>query len=316
MTLKINNPSLSAIVVIPDRFETVSTTMGYLRKQTVADQIEIVFVGPSSSKPDVDKADLTPFHSWKFVSLEKIPSIGSGFTAGILQASAPIVALTEDHSYPDARWAELFITAHQLPWAVVGPGMQNGNPVNLVSWADYYQAYGQWNEPQKSGKINSVPGHNSSYKRELLLSFGDELKVLMQAESILHRRLKEKGYEFAIEAGTRTSHLNFFLWSTWIPARYYAGRQFAGTWAYSWSWIRRLTYAVASPGIPWLRLWRTHKYVWKHHRFVFSFRIMVTILIGYIIEAFGNFLGFLAGMGDASYKIAFYEFHRVKADRN
>jgi hypothetical protein len=308
------NPSLSAIVVIPDKLETVETTMDYLRKQTRAELIELVFVGPDSSKKDIEKADLTPFHSWKFVQMEEIPSIGSGFTAGIFQASAPIIALTEDHSYPDQVWAESFIKAHQSPWAVVGPSMRNGNPINAVSWADYYQAYGQWNDIQKSGKINTLPGHNSSYKRELLLAFGDELKVLMQAESILHRRLKQKGYEMAIEAETRTAHLNFFSWSSWIPARYYAGRQFAGTWAYSWSWIRKFAYAIASPGIPWLRLWRTHKYVWKNHKFFHSVKILFIILLGFIVEAYGNFTGFLAGIGDASCKIALYEFHRLKAN--
>jgi hypothetical protein len=305
-------PAISAIMVIPDNYKTVEVTLGYLKKQTASEQIELVFVGPSSCKSEISKADLDTFHSWKFVAMEKIPSIASGFLAGILQASAPVVALTEDHSYPDARWAELFILAHKQPWAVVGPSMQNGNPVNLISWADFYQAYGQWSQPVKSGPLLTVPGHNSSYKKDVLISQGENLDVLMQAESILHRKLKEQGYVIALEAGTCTSHLNFFSWSAWIPARYYAGRQFAGAWAHSWHWMRRLGFAIASPGIPFLRLGRTQKYVCRKHGISLSTRILAIIFMGFVIEASGNLVGFLAGEGDASYKIAQYEFHRIK----
>jgi hypothetical protein len=305
------SPSLSAIVVIPDKYETVRTTMSYLKKQTVAELIEIVLVAPSPCRSEIDQEDLSSFHSWKFVPLEKIQSIASGFVAGILRASAPVVGLTEDHAYPDSRWAESFIKAHKQPWAVVCPSMRNGNPVNLISWADYYQAYGQWNELVSSGPIDNVPGHNSSYKKDILLSFGGELNILMQAESVLHRKLKEKGYEFSVEASTCTSHLNFISWSSWIPARYYAGKQFAGTWAHSWPWIRRLAYTLASPGIPILRFLRTQQFVFKRHNLLLSLRILLIIFIGFVVEAFGNMLGFLAGVGDASYKIGQYEFHRI-----
>jgi hypothetical protein len=162
-----------------------------------------------------------------------------------------------------------------------------------------------------SGPISGVPGHNSSYKKDILLSFGEKLNVLMQAESVLHRKLKEKGYEFAVETSTCTSHLNFISWSSWIPARYYAGKQFAGTWAHSWPWIRRLAYTLASPGIPFLRVWRTQQFVTKQHNLLLSSRILLIVFIGFIVEAFGNMLGFLAGIGDASYKIGQYEFHRI-----
>jgi hypothetical protein len=69
-------PSLSAILVIPDKYETIRTTMTYLEKQTVAEQIEIVFVARKSDPLELVAADLSCFHSWKIVTVDKIESIG------------------------------------------------------------------------------------------------------------------------------------------------------------------------------------------------------------------------------------------------
>jgi hypothetical protein len=305
-------PELSAIVVIPDRYETVRATMECLKKQTAAKKIEIVFVVSECSPAQPDETDLECFHSWKIVTESKVNSISHGFTAGISQAGAPVVALTEDHSYPDSRWAELFIERHQEHWAAVGPSMRNGNPVNVISRADFCQAYGQWAHPVASGPVRHLPGHNSSYKKDLLLSFGSDLPILMQAESVLHRRLKAQGYDLLLEAETCTSHLNFNSWSNWIPARYYAGRQFAGTWATGWPPIRRLFYVLGSPGIPWLRLWRVRKSLGKEPGLFKGVKLALAILAGFIVEAAGNLAGFAAGTGDSNLKIALYEFHRIK----
>jgi len=285
--------------------------MDCLKKQTAAKNIEIVFVVAGSSPFQPDDTDLGCFHSWKIVTESEVNSISHGFTAGIFQASAPVVALTEDHSFPDSRWAELFITRHREPWAAVGPSMRNGNPVNVVSQADFCQAYGQWSRPVTSGPVRHLPGHNSSYKKDILLAFGPYLPILMQAESVLHRRLKAQGYDLLLEAETCTSHLNFNSWSNWIPARYYAGRQFAGTWCTGWPSIRRLFYVLGSPGIPWLRLWRVRQSVGREPGLFNRVKLALAILAGFIVEAAGNLAGFAAGTGDSNQKIAHYEFHRI-----
>ena len=304
--------ALSAIVVIPDTYDTVRNTMKYLQAQTAAGQMEIVIVKPANMQIGLDELDLKPFHSRQIVEVDKVSSIAQGFTAGIRKARAPIIALTEDHSYPDEKWAELFIAAHKQPYAVVGPSMCNGNPDSMLSWADFYQAYGEWTHPVSSGPVRHLPGHNSSYKTDILLEFGDELETLMEAESVLHRHLLAKGYGLYLESGTRTSHLNFDTWSAWIPARYYTGRQFASTWAHSWSWPRRLLFTVASPLIPWVRLWRVQSRVRGRQSFSFYVRLLPIMLSGLLVEGVGHMLGYAAGAGDSAEKVGKCEFHRIR----
>ena len=305
-------PALSAIVVVPDTYETVRRTMRHLQKQSAADLMELVIVAPSSRQLGIDVSDLTCFHSWQVVEIDRVKSIGSAFVAGIRHAHAPVVALTEDPSFPDANWAEALIAAHRQPWAAVGPSMRNGNPDTMLSWADFYQAYGEWTSPVSRGPVRHLPGHNSSYKRDVLLAYGNRLEVLMEAESVLHRYLTAQGHVLLLESGTCTAHLNFASWSSWIPARYYSGRQFASTWAQSWSWPRRLLFTAASQLIPWLRLWRVQKHIRRGQPYGFLFRLLPILLAGLLVEGLGNMMGFLAGAGDSIDKMAKYEFHRIR----
>jgi hypothetical protein len=305
-------PALSAIVVIPDTYDTVRNTMQHLKSQTTVRQIEIVIVKPRGMQIGLDESDFKPFHSWQIIEVEAISSIAQGFTAGIRKARAPIVALTEDHSFPDEKWAELFIAAHKQPYAIVGPSMCNGNPGSILSWADFYQAYGEWTHPVSSGLVRHLPGHNSSYKKTIMLTLGNELETLMEAESVLHRHLKAKGYELYLESGTCTSHFNFDTWSAWIPARYYTGRQFASTWSHSWSWPRRLLFTSASPLIPWVRLWRVQSCVRRGQNRWFLLRLLPIMLSGLLVEGVGHMLGYAAGAGDSVEKVGKYEFHRIR----
>jgi hypothetical protein len=304
-------PALSAIVVIPDSYETVRYTMSRLQAQSAVEQIEVVFVMPSYQQLALDEAQFKCFHGWQAIEVGTVISKARAFAVGIRHARAPVVALTEDHSFPDAKWAEVFIAAHRQPWAAVGPAMCNGNPDTMLSWADFYQAYGEWTPPVSSKSISQLPGHNSSYKRDILLALGDRLDFMMEAEGSLHRELKSKGYELLLESSTCTTHLNFATWSSWLPKRYYTGRQVSSTWAKEWSWRRRLLFTAASPLIPWVRLWRVGRRIRRGQPSVFLMRLIPVLLVGLLIEGIGYTMGFAAGAGSSIEKVEKYEYHRV-----
>ncbi len=304
-------PALAAIVVVPDKYDTVRRTISHLQAQTATGQIEVVFVAPSQQQIELDESALSCFHSWQVVEVGAVTSKARGYATGIRHSHAPVVALTEDHSFSDANWAEVLIAAHQNPWAAVGPSMRNSNPETILSWADFYQAYGEWAQPILSGSVRHLPGHNSSYKRDILLSYGNQLESLMEAENILHRFMKAKGYELLLESKTCTSHLNFGTWSSWLPKRYYTGRQVASTWSKTWSWPRRLLFTIASSLIPWIRLWRIQRNVRRGQPTSFLLLLMPLLIVGLLIEGIGYMIGFAAGPGDSIEKVEKYEYHRI-----
>src|SRR5262249_35044767 len=96
----------------------------------------------------------------------------AGHAAGVRRASAPIVALAENHSFPEPGWAAALIQAHRAApsRAAVGPELGNANPERAVSWAYLFSYFGRWAEPAAAGIVEVLPGHNPSNKRDILLA--------------------------------------------------------------------------------------------------------------------------------------------------
>ena len=88
-----NKPALAALVVIPDTYATVSRTMGCLKMQSEAAQIEVIFVVPSLEQVGIAESGLSCFHSWQVVEMGEITSKAAAYLAGIRKAHAEIVAL-------------------------------------------------------------------------------------------------------------------------------------------------------------------------------------------------------------------------------
>ena len=100
---------------------------------------------------------------------EKTTGLRVGET-GFLDVKREIVPSLE--GFPEAGWAAALIAAHEGPWAVVGPAIRNANPATVVSWCDFVVGYGPWMDPVEAGPAPFLPGHNSCYKKAILLEYG------------------------------------------------------------------------------------------------------------------------------------------------
>jgi GT2 family glycosyltransferase len=306
------SPDMSVIIATPDHYETIRKTIKHLRAQTVKEALEIVIVTPSADTLDLDESELKDFHQFRVVEVGAITSIAQANAAGVRQATAPVVVLAEDHAFPAPGWAEALIAAHRQPWAAVGPAIRNANPKSLVSWADLLIAYVPWLVPAEAGVIDHLPGHNSSYKRAILLDYGPDLEAMMQAESVLHWDLRAKGYLLYLEPAATIAHMNFERLSSWIPAQFYSGRVFAAARARHWSPLQRFLYAGSAPLIPvvrFLRIWRQlHR---SSQQPSVPPGVLPILLLGLIVSATGEMIGYFSGAGDAKRKLSGFEFHRV-----
>jgi glycosyltransferase involved in cell wall biosynthesis len=247
---------MSVVIVTPDRYETIRKTIHHLRSQKIKEQLEIVIVAPSKEELNLNEEEVNDSSQFRIIEVGPINSAAKARAAGVLQANAPVIAFVEDHSYPAPGWAEALIRAHKQPWAAVGPVMCNANPEKRISWADMLISYGRWLDPAPEGVIDFLPGHNSSYKRALLLGYGPALEKMLEAESVLHWDLGAKGYSLYLTPAAKTFHLNFERLFPWLSVQFYAGRLFASRRAKDWSFLRRLIYFILSPLIPWVRLFR------------------------------------------------------------
>ena len=304
-------PALSVVLVTKDSFATIRKTVSHLRAQTVREAIELVVVAPSRSALALDHGLVNGFACHTVVEVGVVVTIGAANAAGIGRARARIVALAEDHCFPDPAWAESLIRTHTGPWVAVGPAVRNANPATAVSWADLFIGYGPWLEPVAAGEVEFLPGHNTSYKRGALLDYGDRLESLLGAETVLHWDLRSKGHRLYLEPAARVAHTNFSLWSSWIPVQFLSGRVFAGTRRTGMSPLTRAVYVLGSPLIPLVRLVRLARAARAPELRSRFLRYLPAIAAGLVLDAAGQMVGYALGAGDSPRELARYEFRRI-----
>lgn len=314
-----NSPELSVILLVPDSYGSVKNTIEHLRQQTARGRLEVVLVTANALDSREVNPDLETFFPFRIVP-NRFQSVGSGYAAGIRNASAPLVALAEDHSFPEPEWAEVLIQAHAHAQeaAVIGPAVKNANPDSLVSWADLLIAYSPWLDPAQPKEMPHLPGHNSSYKREVLQQYDDELAFLFEAETVLHWKLRRQGYRLLLEPRARTRHTNFERILTWTVAQFYSGRRFAASRAMVGQWFfSRLLYACGSPLIPLVRFARIAAAITHERRLLIPWWSSLPLVgFGLIVDAAGQFCGYLAGAGKAQEKLRDLEFNRDRHRKN
>ena len=310
----LSRPAMAVIMVTPDRLETLRHTLRHLRAQTVAAQLEVVIVARSKLALDLDARALTGFHSYQVVEADPLRSSAEARVVGIRAATAPVVALTEDHSFPEPGWAAALIARHREAWAAVGPAFLNGNPQTLVSWTNLLIEYGPWVDPVEPGPRDHIPPHNSSYKRDLLLAYGERLSGLVEAETVLQWDLRAQGLQLYLESAAKTRHFNVSRLPVSLSLRFNVGRMFAAARARRWPVRKRIVYAVASPLIPWVRFGRSLPVVWRCERArMLSPGLLPVLFLGFVVDGFGELIGYASGGGRAVANASRFEFHR---DRN
>lgn len=261
-------------------YAAIRTTVAHLRRQTVAGRLELVMVGPTVEALAGPEEELAGFGAVVRVGVGPVQSIAHANAAGVRRARGRVVALTEDHCFPEPEWAEALLRAHEEDWAVVGPVMVNGNPGSMVSEADFVIGYGPWMAPMGPEEMSFLPGHNSCYRRDALMALGGRLERLLEAETVLHME--------------------------WVAQ----GRRMR---AATWPRRRQLFFAAASPLIPLVRLWRVAGEFRRPGRSYWRLaRMAPALVIGLALDGVGQFLGYAVGPGDAMARLARYEFNRVE----
>ncbi len=308
--------ALSVVIVTPDRYDRLRKTIGYLRRQTAKDCIEVVIGAPSLRELHPDHAELSDFAALRLVEVGPIQSTGEPRAIATRAATGPVIAFGEDHSWPEPNWAAALIEAHRDGWGGVGATLTNANDDSLVSWASILLDFGPSLDCRSSGVNRYIPTHNSSYKADFLHGYGERLGFMLGAEGLLHADLLKKGYQLFLEAQARTAHVNLAIFSSLLWEQYSATRVFWSSRAKweQWSAIRRVGWAAATPGLILVRLQRALR---NALRIGFPLRRMpglfCVLVAGTISLTFGAACGILKGSDCRSVERRIsMEFHRCR----
>ncbi|HEX8204685.1 MAG TPA: hypothetical protein VF587_01360, partial [Solirubrobacteraceae bacterium] len=240
-------------------------------------------------------------------------SVAAANAAGARAAAAPVVAFGEDHAFPVPGWAEALIARHEEDWACVGAVVRNANPGTLVSWADYALGYGAYAEGHPGGEVATAPGHNSSYKRDVLLRHDAALEGALDAEWVFHLKLREEGERICLEPRAIVRHVNFGMLRPFLGVTFRHALVGASVRAARWSVAKRVAYAAGSPLIPAVRLARVLRGLPEEQRRRFPRAAWPVLLAGLAVDGLGQAAGFLGlAPGDARSALAPFEFERLR----
>jgi hypothetical protein len=294
-------PALSSVIVTPDDYDTIATTVRHLSAQSIAAQLELVIVAPRADRVRVPPNVQASVHSVRIVEIGELKSLAAAKAIGVSVAAAPIVAFNEDHSFPEPGWAEALLGAHRVGYSGVAPQMKNANPATALSWAAMFLHFGGTVEPSGGFEADyPAATHNMSYTRAALSECGDRLADLLVAEMFLHEALRARGHRLWVEPSAATRHVNISrLWSAlrhaWIGGRLYGGlRRSFGDWPLR----RRIVYAGGSPLIPLVRLRRVVPLMRRTAAGRSALpRALPAITLILIVHAIGEAAGYLVGVG-------------------
>ncbi len=308
-------PAITVVLVTPTDFANARRVVAHLRAQTIADRLELILVAPSlEAVSDAAEGELGGFARQVVLPVGPIENVDRGAAIGALEAASEIVAILEDHAFPEPGWAEAMVNAHRdEDLAVVGSAMLNANPRGALSWVNLLIAYGPSTEPEPSRDVRALPGHNVGYKKRHLVPYGEALGDAFARGGELPNALARRGERFGFTADARVAHLNPSRLSSTAELRFNAGRLYAATRQRegNWSWLKRLAYFGLGPAIPVLRLVRFRReYFSGGARAHLRPRIWGPLLLGLSLDAAGQMAGYVAGPGRSAEVLATFEMDR------
>lgn len=309
-------PELSVVLVGALAHETIGRTMHCLREQTAHDRMEVVIVVPSAEQVDLAALGQGRFASIRAVGVGPVAKRGEAAAAGIRQAQAPIVALIEDHSFPHPGWAQAFLDAHASgEWAGVGPRVNNANPGATLSVVNFIMTYASLSGPQEAGPRSLLAWHNTAYRRDLLLAYGDRLGPLLEWEGDLQSDLQSKGHQLFLEPRAETDHLNVSGLGSTLRLHYLRGRMMGADRAdrEGWPAWKRAVYVAGAPLFPIMQ-WRhvaadVRRWGTSSSEIARLFPSMALVLA---VGAVGEAVGYALGSGGSMDRWQTFELYRTR----
>jgi hypothetical protein len=288
------SPKMS-FVLVTDSQETIRPVIGRLRAQTIREHLELVLVGPGGEDL-LAGAELDCFAAVRAVDVPSPVALGPARAAGVRAASAPLVFIGETHSYPHPGMAEELCRAHEGGWDAVVPAFRNGNPNAAVSWAGFLSDYGAWVPGLGAREIEFAPMYNTSYRRSVLLEFGERLESSLRGGDQMAIGLRARNRHVYFEPAARIDHVNFSAVAEWAHERYLAGMLISGDRAQRWSWARRLLYLCTAPLLPGLYLSRIWAGIRAERRNApVPLAALPLIIVAVLIKAAGEATGYVRG---------------------
>ncbi|NLP11764.1 hypothetical protein GX408_15300 [bacterium] len=308
-TLK--KPSVSLLVTCSVFKEQFLSFLRSVVQSAPVEQVELLLI----VRKECAYCSLVTAHFWQVnqVIIEEGEALNDARAGAVVAAQSDIVVFAEDHTQLNGPWVETLLRMYEdRRISAVGWTIQPGHVKTITSWYGFLVEYGWWGPGVASGApVTHLPGHNSSYRRSRLLSYGADLNRLMLAEAFLHWDLTRRGDLLYFTTDIHSVHFEpYTLRELWL-ADFWYGWNFADTRQTfaRWGYGKRLLFAAAiwlKPLVRWRELLRIPRHHTSYPHGILR-RCAVPITITFYISTLGECLGHLFGNAGAAKQLEEYE---------
>lgn len=289
-------PRLSIVIVAVSGRHAITDCLRSLSGQCGTDTTEVIVIGCTH--------DGVGTHLKKIVSgaqileLERREPVPRMRRLGWEKAQGDIIAFTEDHCVPDAGWVARIRRAHQVTEGAIGGSIIAHVGGSRLDWAVYFCEYASYLAPA-AGTARQLPGNNVSYKRKDFIGDTD-LWASEVWETLLHRRLQEKGIPLIAEPEIIVYFRNRYRFHEFLRLRFHYGRCFAGRRIAGKAVGRRMLRAASSPLLPAVLLARMAGQARRRLGYVRNWgQALPWIFLFTLAWSIGEGVGYLSGPGDS-----------------
>lgn len=218
-------------------------------------------------------------------------------------ATAPAVAVIEDHVVVPPGWAAQLLEAQRAFGGVVGGPIENAATEKLVDWAAFLCEYSHCIPPLPAGPAEWLPGNNVVYPRALL----EEHQAVLGGgrwENHLHDALRRDGVQLMLRPEITVGHKKHYTVGEYVSQRFLYARSYAGARVAGASPTKRLAYGAAAFALPALLYYRTVTRILRKGRHRGELVRSLPLLAVFVTSwAAGEVVGYVAGAGDSLAKV-------------
>lgn len=248
-----NAPLLSVVIPSVNGWPDLERCLTALDQQR--QQVELEVLIPERCGEAVQEHAARRFPWATLLPVPKNMSIPDMRALAFDHASAPSVAVIEDHVIVPEGWAAALLAA-RLGAEAIGGGVHNLATTRLVDWAAYLCEYSHMLPPLPVGESSWITGNNTIYARHLLEKYREATHA-GRWEGHLHDALRADGIALHFRPEIMVGHEKYYTIGEYFSQRYLYARSYAGARAAESSPGRRLLYACVSPILFPVLLWRT-----------------------------------------------------------
>jgi hypothetical protein len=298
-TLADRPPQLTVVVPSVNGESDLRDCLGALEVQREDVSLDVIVINRCGAS--VGAMVARAFPQTRVIDVTTATTIPAMRARAFAAASAPAIAVIEDHVIVPAGWARRLLDAQAEggETAVIGGSVHNAATERVVDWAAFLCEYSHCLQPLPSGPSDWLTGNNTVYPRALLERYRDVLNA-GHWENYLHDAMRRDGVSLIMRPDIGVGHKKHYSVREYASQRYLYARSYAGARLADASLIARAAYGAAALALPPLLWYRvvSRVVVKRRHRAELA-RSLPLLAIFVMAWAVGEVVGAWLGPGDA-----------------